>query len=255
MEISGLAILLVLAAIAAYVQTLTGFALGLIMMGGVGLTGVISLPEAAILVSCLTFANATLVLAKGWRDVARREFASVMVSGVITILAGYWLLTVLASTSIGWLKLTLGVVIIVSSVQLALKPLQLAQPSSPLSFLCYGGVAGLMGGLFSTSGPPLVYHFYRQPMNPVAIRETLVAIFAANASMRLGIVAFAGDLPPASFWWGLLSLPMVITFTLAAKKWPPPISYLVMRRFAFVLLLLSGVSLAVTAAFDLSAAR
>jgi hypothetical protein len=251
MDVAGLAVLLTLAAIAAYVQTLTGFALGLIMMGGVGLTGVIGLPEAAVLVSCMTFVNAVLVLAKGWRDVAMREFTSSMVSSVVTLFAGYWLLAVLASTSIGWLKFVLGGVIIVSSIQLALKPVQFARPSSTLSFLYYGAIAGLMGGLFSTSGPPLVYHLYRQPLRPVAIRETLVAIFAANACIRLGIVAFAGDLPPADHWWGLLSIPVVIALTLAAKKWPPPITHLTMRRLAFVLLFLSGVSLALPASYEI----
>lgn len=251
MDPFSLAVLLALAAIAAYVQTLTGFALGLIMMGGVGLTGVIGLPEAAVLVSCLTFVNAVLVLAKGWRDIAMREFASSMVSSAITLFAGYWLLGVMASASMDWLKLVLGCVIIVSSIQLAMKPVQFARPSSTLSFLCYGSVAGLMGGLFSTSGPPLVYHFYRQPMRPVAIRETLVAVFAANACIRLGIVAHGGDIPPANFWWGLLSIPVVIVFTLAAKRWPPPVSQLTMRRLAFMLLLLSGVSLALPAAYGI----
>ena len=34
---------------------------------------------------------------------------------------------------------------------------------------------GLLGGLFSAGGPPLVYHFYRQPMAMEALRATLVA--------------------------------------------------------------------------------
>lgn len=251
MDPVSLAALLALAAIAAYVQTLTGFALGLIMMGGVGLTGVIGLPEAAVLVSCLTFVNAVLVLAKGWRDIALREFTSSMVASATMLFAGYWLLGVMASTSMDWLKLVLGCVIIMSSIQLAMKPVQFARPSSILSFLSYGSIAGLMGGLFSTSGPPLVYHFYRQPLRPVVVRETLVAMFATNACIRLGIVAQSGDLPPANFWWGLLSIPVVIMFTLAAKKWPPPVSPLTVRRLAFVLLFLSGVSLAMPAAYEI----
>ncbi|HWK66987.1 MAG TPA: TSUP family transporter [Rhizobiaceae bacterium] len=251
MDPASLAVLLALAAIAAYVQTLTGFALGLIMMGGVGLTGIIGIPEAAVLVSCLTFVNAVLVLAKGWRDIAAREFTSSMLASAVTLVAGYWLLGVMASVSMDWLKLVLGCVIIVSSIQLAMRPVQFARPSSAFSFLCYGSIAGLMGGLFSTSGPPLVYHFYRQPMRPVAIRETLVAVFAANACIRLAIVAHGGDMPPANFWWGLLSIPVVIALTLAAKNWPPPVSPLTMRRLAFVLLFLSGVSLALPAAREI----
>jgi len=46
MDALSLAVLLVLAAVASYVQTLTGFALGLLFMGGVGLTAVVELPDA-----------------------------------------------------------------------------------------------------------------------------------------------------------------------------------------------------------------
>jgi uncharacterized membrane protein YfcA len=251
MDIASLATVLALAAVAAYLQTLTGFAFGLIMMGGVGLTGVIALPDAAVLVSCLTFVNAVQVLVKGWRDIALRAFVPVVVSSAVALLAGYWILTIMAAASINWLKLVLGMVIIVSSIQLALKPAPLAQVSSRGSFAFFGAVAGVMGGLFSTAGPPLVYHLYRQPMSAAAIRETLVAVFAINAVIRLFVVAFSGDMPHAGFWWGLTAIPVVVALTFAAKRWPPPISNLSLRRLAFVLLLISGLSLALPALLNI----
>lgn len=251
MDSGDLAILLLLAAVAAYTQTVTGFALGLILMGGVGLTGVIALPDAAVLVSCLTFVNAALVLAKGWRDVALRQFVPIIMSSLVMLFAGYALLAVMAAASIDWLKLVLGGVIVTSSLQLAMKPTQLARVSPTPSFVFFGAIAGLMGGLFSTSGPPLIYHLYRQPLRPVAIRETLVAVFAANAVVRLGVVAAAGAMPSANFWSALLAIPVVVVTTIAARRWPPPLSNLTIRRLAFVLLFLSGVSLALPAAYDI----
>ena len=81
---------LLLTGIAAYAQTLTGFAFGLITMGGVGLSGLLSLPDAAMLVSLLTLVNATQMLLKGWRDVAWREFGLVMVTTSMGISAAGW---------------------------------------------------------------------------------------------------------------------------------------------------------------------
>ena len=78
MSVADLIGFLVLTGAAAYAQTLTGFAFGLITMGGVGLTGLLSLPDAAMIVSVLTLVNATQMLLKGWRDVAWREFGFVM---------------------------------------------------------------------------------------------------------------------------------------------------------------------------------
>lgn len=247
MSVAGLAGLLVLAGVAAYMQTLTGFAFGLIMMGGIGLSGLMPLPEAAVLVGCMVLVNAAQVLARGWRDIAWPEFWPVIISSLATLAAGYWLLGVMVSASIDWLKMVLGVIIIASSLQLALKPQPLTVRSSSASFAFFGAVAGLMGGLFSTAGPPLVYHLYRQPLPAISIRETLVAVFAVNAVIRLAMVAAAGDVPRGGFWWGLLCIPVVMIMTFAAKRWPPPLSALSIRRLAFSLLFLSGLSLAVPA--------
>lgn len=234
---------LLLTSVAAYAQTLTGFAFGLITMGGIGLTGLLSLPDAAMLVSILTLVNAAQMFLKGWRDVAWREFWLVMATCLPMLVAGYILLEWLAGTRADVLRVILGLVIIVSSLQLAHKPEPLARQSKDSSFMFFGAIAGVMGGMFSTAGPPLVYHFYRQPMSHVKVRETLVTVFALNAVLRNVIVTFSGNLPTGSIWWGLLAIPLVMTATYAARRWPPPVSPATMRRIVFVLLFFSGVSL------------
>lgn len=234
---------LLLTGVAAYAQTLTGFAFGLITMGGVGLTGLLSLPDAAMLVSLLTLVNASQMLLKGWRDVAWREFGLVMLTSLPGILLGFVLLSWLAGSRADLLRLVLGFTIIVSSIQLAYKPQSLARPSGPLSFLFFGGVAGLMGGMFSTAGPPVVYHLYRQPMAHVVVRETLVTIFALNAVFRTGLVAASGQIPSASTLSGLLAVPVVMAATHLARRYPPPLTQRAMRQIVFLLLFLSGVAL------------
>jgi uncharacterized protein len=251
MSLAELIGFLALTGAAAYAQTLTGFAFGLITMGGVGLTGLLSLPDAAMIVSVLTLVNATQMLLKGWRDVAWREFGIVMASSVPLLFVGYWLLEWLAGTRADLLRLILGFVIIISSLQLARKPEPLAKRSNDGSFLFFGGIAGLMGGMFSTAGPPLVYHFYRQPMPLVMVRETLVTVFALNAVFRIGLVVGSGNLPASSDLTGLFAIPVVMGATYAARRWPPPISPVTMRKIVFVLLFLSGVSLGAPAVFRL----
>ncbi len=247
--------LVALSCLAAWMQTLTGFAFGLIMMGGVGLTGLMPLPAAAVLVSILVLVNAAQMLAKGWRDIALAEFRLILAASFLALPAGYWLLEALASTSLGALRLVLGCVIMASSLQLALAPAPLTRRSSSASFLFFGAVAGLMGGLFSTAGPPLVYHLYRQPLPLVRIRETLVAVFGLNAVLRLGMVAATGPIPSAGFAWSLLTIPAVMAGTHAARRWPPPLSPAALRRAAFVLLFLSGLSLALPSLLSLLGAR
>lgn len=229
--------------VAAYVQTVTGFAFGLVVMGAAALLGLMPLTDAAVIVSMLSLVNAVMMLARGWRDIARYPFWYSLAASIPMVLAGYVILTITASVSLSALRLLLGVVIIVSSLQLMRRPAPCREISSGWSFAAFAAVGGLMGGLFSTAGPPLVYHFYRQPLPLVAIRETLVAVFAANASFRLLLVAFEGNWNRGIPVWAAAGIPGVMAATYLARRWPPPLSPVALRRLAFMLLLLSGLSL------------
>ncbi len=243
--------LLILSALAAYVQTLTGFAQGLIMMGGIGLLGLMPFPEAAALVSIMVLVNAIQALARGWRDIAWREFWPSIVASTVGLAVGFVLLCLLISSAVDYLKLLLGCVIITSSILLILRPNVLQASSSKRSFLFFGAIGGLMGGLFSTAGPPLVYHFYRQPLSTAQIKQTLVAIFATNAVLRLLLVSASGQTPNAELGWSLFCIPIVVIVTYAAKRWPPPLTHLCTRRLAFFLFFLSGLSLATSVVLKL----
>ena len=115
--------LLLLTGVAAYAQTLTGFAFGLITMGGVGLTGLLSLPEAAMLVSLLTLVNAAQMLTKGWRDVDWRSFGLVMLTGLPCLCLGFFLLDWLAESRADWLRLALGATMLGAALNAIAVPL------------------------------------------------------------------------------------------------------------------------------------
>ena len=242
------------AAVAAYVQTLTGFAFGLVMMGVIALVGLLRLPDAAAMVGMLTLVNATqMLILGGWREVARRELRLILIASLPSLLVGYALLEWLADTQADLLKIGLGLVIMLSSLQLAFRPAGLAEPSSDASFVGFGIVSGLMSGLFATGGPPLVYHLFRQPLPHERIRETLVAAFGAAQVVRLAAVVASGNVPSMSPMALVLAVPAVMLTTYAARRWPPPLSQRTMRRIVFLLLFLSGLSLALPAIMHLAA--
>ena len=198
MDAASLVWLLVVAGAAAYVQTLTGFAFGLLMMGAIGMFSLIPLPDAAVIVSILSLVNAAQVTLKGWRDVAWPEFRLIIGPSLLMLLAGYFLLEYLAKTNLDGLRLVLGLVIIGASIQLSLRPHPLPQKSSPASFITAGAFGGFLGGMFSTAGPPLIYHLYRQPLPAASIRETLVLVFGVNAILRLAVVGASVNFPRGS---------------------------------------------------------
>jgi uncharacterized membrane protein YfcA len=242
----------VLAALGAYAQAVTGFAFGLIAMGGVGMTGLLPLPEAAVVVGLLTLLNAGMILRGGWTKVRRRELGLILCGSLPTMGLGYAALGWLADSRMDLLRLALGLLIVAASLQLVLRPEPRARVSGDASFVGMGAVAGVLGGLFSTGGPPLIYHLHRQPFLPAAIRETLAAAFGAAAALRLGLVGAAGDMPGTAAPLLLAGAPAVFAATVAARRWPPPLTPAARRLVVFVLLALSGLSLAAPAALHMT---
>lgn len=236
-----------MAGVAAYVQTLTGFAFGLLLMGAVGLTAVMPLRDAAVVTGVLTLVNAAIMMIRGWRDVLRTELVLVLCASLPTLVAGYFLLDHLASTGLIYLRIILGLVIIVSALQLVMPPRKEEKEATKSSFVFFGAFSGIMSGLFSTSGPPLVYHFYRQPLPIAAIRETLVAIFSINALIRLFVVIADGTFPKPVYWPAFFAIITVSLGTHTARRMPLPLSPKTLRLIVFVLLCASGASLALPA--------
>lgn len=236
-----------MAGVAAYVQTLTGFAFGLLLMGGVGLTAVMPLREAAAVTGVLTLVNAAIMMTKGWRDVLRKELLLVLCASLPTLVGGYFLLDHLATDGLVYLRIILGAVIIISALQLILPPRKEEKEATKSSFVFFGAFSGIMSGLFSTSGPPLVYHFYRQPLPIAAIRETLVAIFSLNALIRLLVVIADGTFPARPYWPAFFAVITVSAGTQMARRLPLPLSPKALRLVVFLLLCASGASLALPA--------
>jgi hypothetical protein len=60
---------------------------------------------------------------------------------------------------------------------------------------------------------------------------------------RLGLETYSGNITGEVLGLGLLSVPVSFLSALLARRFPPPVSDLAMRRVAFVLLSLLGLAL------------
>lgn len=234
------------AALAAWVQTLTGFALGLIVMGATGLMGLMPLPQAAAVTSLLVVLNGVQVLARGHRDLDRRIWGWLMIGAVPGLVAGYLALGWLAGQAAEVLRLTLGIVVTVAALQLARHPHPRLTPSPRGSFIAAGLAGGVMGGLFSTAGPPVIWQLYRQPLPLATVRATLLGLFFATQIIRLGLVGASGAFTQAVALSALGAAPAVVAGTWLARRFPPPVAPLTIRRAALALLAASGVGMIAT---------
>lgn len=241
----------VVAALAAWVQTLTGFALGLILMGAVAALGLMPVTQAAEVTSVLVLVNAALVLARDRRLIDRRVLAAMLVGAMPGLIAGYALLYWLAGGAVEALRLILGVTILAAVAQMLRRP----QPRNTLSglpgFALAGAAGGVLGGMFSTAGPPVIWQLYRQPLDLAVIRVTLVAFFAATQTARLALAGTQHGMDAPTLLAAAGAAPAVLLATYIARRFPPPLPPATIRRSALILLGLSGLSLIATAAAHL----
>lgn len=70
-----------------------------------------------------------------------------------------------------------------------------------------GVLAGVLGGLFGTSGPPLALYFHLAPGGKTAFRGHLMAVFLAMTSLRVPMYAALGLFTSARLLSAVLLLP------------------------------------------------
>ncbi|GAB3487756.1 TSUP family transporter [Marinomonas epiphytica] len=237
-------LLLLFFALGSYIQATTGFAFGLIVVSSVSALGLAPIDITAFVVGVLSLINAGVGLSGGdWRLANRRALVGFLMTCLPATVVGVWLLGYLGENALGWLQTLLGLCIVVSSLVMMLQRRQPNKGSSLQAFSLSGVIGGLMGGMFSTFGPPITFMMYRQPDAQATIRATLLSVFFCTALFRVSSVVVSQPIANSTLLLCALGFPVVLVMTILAKKYPLPISSRVMRFFAFSLLLLSGVSL------------
>lgn len=229
--------------VATCAQSITGFALALILLGLTGLFELAPLPDVANVATVLSLASAAIAL-KGRRKALDREIWRTTVSGSLVGYAiGVALMAWLNANVVMVLRLLLGVVVIACAVVVLVRTEPLAQRSSPMSFRGFGVLSGVLGGLFSASGPPLVYQFYRQPLSLDEVRDTLVATLAAGSLIRLAMVVPAGQFSLRSLWLCAVSVPLAMGLTWWMRRHPPSWPRGIVLRVVCALLVVTGIGL------------
>jgi uncharacterized membrane protein YfcA len=246
MTIDVVCLFLLAVAVGSYIQTVTGFAIGLIVMGTVATFDLAPIPFSAIVVCFLAFWNGLVALRHSHSEIDWKITRLVLIGAMPAMVAGVYLLNYLSQAAASTIEFTLGIVVIFGGCLLMLKPNVRKDVEPQWSFLFSGFAAGAIGGLFSTAGPPLVYHLYRQPISINVIRTTLLAIFLISSAARIVVVGVQGQIDVEVIKYSLLSIPVVTIFTLIGNRYPPPLSDMNRRRFAFMLLVVIGGSLLLT---------
>lgn len=243
MDINTLLMVFVLLGLATLLQTLSGFGFGLFVVSSFTLFSIMPLTATTFLVSFLSLFNAASLVFKNAHQVNRMAYKYILLAGLPTLVIGFALLEYLSSSQNDFLKVVLGVCILACCVLLLMKR-TLAPPSKRRrGFVIAGALGGVLGGLFSTFGPPIVYQCYRQNWPVDEIRITLLAVFSTTALVRLVLVPF-GTLPHyETLLFCCAGVPFVLLVTRFARRLSTYINPLWIRALALITLACSGIAL------------
>ena len=234
-------------AVAVGAQALTGFALALILLGLIGATDLMPLTDAVNATTVLGLCTAWLFLYRTRALRIERVLVPMMVTTAVGIIAGAVLLVWLAGTAYQALRLLLGISIVACALSLWRTARPLPSVSSPAVYALTGALSGLMSGLFSAGGPPLVYLLYRQPMPLAKIREALMVIFGLGTALRLLVVVPAGHFSLLSLQLAVEALPVVFLVTSYVARHPAPLSPRLLKGVVCALLIGTGLSMGISA--------
>lgn len=241
MDADALTVFLLLVLLGTYVQSVTGFAMGMIITATVGGSMLVPLPVLTAVVSLLSLLNVCLALRGEWRQIHRPLFVWLALGQVPAIGLGLWLLLTLDAAAQHWLYLALGAFVALGSLSMTLRPVSQPAVSKPLPTFIAGVAGGLVGGLFSASGPVMGWFNYRQPLSLRIVRATLLSCFFVTTSVRTLLVGGHGGLTQEVWTLAAWAVPVVVVGTWLGKHWPPPLAETTMKRGAFALLLVMGI--------------
>lgn len=239
-DLGFILIFLLSAALGSYLQSVTGFALGLVVVAVAAMTGNASIAMTAAALSLMTICNAFVLVPRVWRDSDWSGTLLILLGLAPGLVIGLMLLEAMSTQYSGVLRLLVGVLVLASGGILFLRPQPRVQTTGIVGQTGIGVAAGVLSGLFSTSGPPLVIHYYRQPIPVITIRATLICIFALVAMARTVLVAAQGQLDAASIQAALLALPVVTLTSWLSLRYPLKWPDTAIRRFAFLVLSIIG---------------
>lgn len=231
---------LIFVAFAVYAQTLTGFALALILLGLIGATDLMPLTDAVNAVTVIVLTAALTFLYRRWPLQLERSLWPAVASSVVGTVAGASVLTWLAGAAYEVLRLLLGLSILICALLLwhAAKPRTAV--SSRRAFVLAGGISGVLGGMFSAPGPPLVYLMYRQPLAHARLQGSLILFFGIGALLRLAIMVPTGRFSIYAVQLAAEAIPVVFFVTSVAAARPAPLPPKLLKAVVCLLLIATG---------------
>lgn len=195
--------------------------------------------EAAPLMAIMAGILAVVILIREWREVSIRPALLLVVAGVVGIPIGIWAGKVVAEDLA---HITLGVVVLSFALWSLWKPDQLKLQTDRTAPV-FGLVAGILGGAYNTSGPPLVFYAALRRWPPQKFRATMQAYTIISATWLVFMHSVAGNVTSSTLTRLATAAPFIIVATVIGQRLTEKLATERFIRWIYRLLVLLGIAL------------
>jgi len=226
---------------AAMTQSLTGFGSALVAMAL--LPHHIGLRASASLVSLIALSIEIVLLLRYRQAVSLREVKPLVAASFVGILIGIYLLRRIDGSV---MLVLLGLVIAIYGIY-ALLDWKLPELRQPAWAYAAGLLAGMLGGAYNTSGPPVILYADCRRWPPSEFKGNLQGFFLTNSVFVVTAHLLSKDLTPDIWRTYLIALPFIalgiLTGTLLDRALPPE----AFRKIVLLALVVMGIRVVLTA--------
>lgn len=224
---------------AEFVGVLFGFGAGLIAVGVLALV-LPDVQDAVVILLLLSLPPEVWVVAKSRQHLSWRGLLAVLVGLGPGVLLGT---AVLGSADASLLLALLGAFLLLAGGAFLLLPEGRSVCWPAWTAPVAGLLAGVLGGMFGTGGPPVILYYHLAGLPKSAFRGQLMAIFLVITLVRLPCYAVAGLLTQARLWSALWVLPGAFIGAYLGHRIHMQISERTFRRLVALLLCVMGLPL------------
>lgn len=190
--------------ISTFTRSALGFGDALIAMPLLAL--VVGMQVATPLVAFGGSTIAITILLRGWRSVDIKAAWRLIASSLVGIPIGLFFLKTAPEPAI---KATLGVLLIAFGLYNLIAPKLPTFRNEKLAYV-FGLIAGVLGGAYNTSGPPVVVYGTLRGWSPDSFRMTLQVYFLSTGGMILISHGLAGLWTPTVLRLYVYALPIIM---------------------------------------------
>jgi uncharacterized membrane protein YfcA len=223
--------------IAVFIQSSIGFGLGLVSMPL--LVALLGIQIAAPLVSIIGLMAEVVILLRYRQAISLGIVTQLTVAALFGIPLGIFAVRMIDGRIITTL---LGIVVIAYALYALLSP-RLPKLAGKAWAYFFGFTAGILGGAYNTSGPPVIIYGNCRAWPPDEFKSNLQGFFLVNGLVIMTVHALSGNITNTVWQNVLLALPGAILGLLAGFTLSSRINPVLFRKLVLILLIILGLGL------------